>query len=176
MKRCACGELVEDHVRFHWTSNDAGHYADDGKASSIAGAATTAAPAPPQGPAEEARDVLHRGPPVPKVQAPIGGGTEHDLVLKPAMDLFETLGYQVWQLEQNRKGESARQTPGLADLFVAGHGVTAWAECKRWDGKQKPTQRTFETAVLTNGGIYLLVYELAQISTWHRAVLARKGS
>lgn len=157
-----CGEEVEGWERYHraepFTDGEDGHYTDPPKGS---GGAST-------GPRSSTGAWPHHGPapdPWPQ-EKPALGGTEEELVLYPSIQLLESLGFQVWKNEQNRKGASARTTPGIADIFAAGHGVTVWIECKRWDGKQSEAQVAFENAVVANGGIYLLVYEPSQITRW----------
>lgn len=157
-----CGAEVEGFTRFHrappFTDAEDGHYTDPPKgAQASATASRSADPAwPHQGPAPD---------PWPQ-EKPALGGSESELVLYPCMELLTALGFKVWKNEQSRQGDSARTTPGIADLYATGHGVTAWIECKRWDGTQSEAQEGFERAVVSNGGIYLLVYETSQITRW----------
>lgn len=51
-------------------------------------------------------------------------------------------GFVVIDLEQNRKGTRIRT--GIADLYVMGFGVSAWAEIKTDKGTQSPEQIGFE--------------------------------
>lgn len=92
---------------------------------------------------------------------------------------LRALGLQVWDNEQQR---ASRVDPGIADLFVAGLGVTAWIEVKRpltgrppEDRKRSQTghQVEFERAVTENGGSYHVMRSEAEAIEWAQEVAGR---
>lgn len=73
------------------------------------------------------------------------------------------LGFMVWNLSQVR---ASKQTPGIADTFVTGHGICAWIEWKTRKGEQRLEQAVFERAVTRNGGHYLLARSEDDVARW----------
>lgn len=82
---------------------------------------------------------------------------------------LELLGYTVYDLSQDR---ATRQTAGIADLFVVGHGRCAWGEMKTQKGKQSPAQQKFEELVLANGGEYYIWRHESEAIKWGKAAMA----
>ena len=64
---------------------------------------------------------------------------------------LELLGFTVYSLSQDR---ATRQTPGIADTYIVGHGRTTWVEWKRPGKNQSPDQVRFEQNVTANGDEY----------------------
>lgn len=171
MKRCSCGELVAEAARYHWVDFGArvGHYVDEGgqpageelvlpeswtpalrRAADLFG--PPPAMAPPPGP-------------VPKK---IGWLLEAEL-RGIGSDLMRTLGFVVYDLEQEYRADgSSRVTEGIGDSYFQGRGIRGWIEWKRWDNEPSDKQRAFALEELGQGGIYLLVYETAQLVTWNQ--------
>ena len=77
--------------------------------------------------------------------------------------LLKKMGYAVWDTSQPFK---ARITPGLADLFVTGHGLCFWVEVKAGYNKQTPEQIDFQQKVEDNAGVYLLAYSEDDVAAW----------
>lgn len=178
MKKCKCGELVEDHVRFHWVTNQVGHYVGGGEE----------APGKPDTslPAHLARASVLWGDPPFRAPAPttipdrkLWKVQKEDDLRKNVCAYFEAAGFGVRDLEQGYRPETrgTRVAPGIADVYFTHHElrIRGWCELKRWDNEPRPDQLSFAKAELGAGGIYLLVYSVEQVSTWHRAVMARKG-
>jgi len=59
------------------------------------------------------------------------------------------LGYDVSDMSQ---GRPTRQTPGIPDLYVQGHGVRAWLEMKTPGGRASSAQNEWIARELANGG------------------------
>ena len=173
MKKCSCGELVEDHVRFHWLAVDVGHYVDDPPAKLLPPEDVVV---PEDWPVrfKRSHDLwsstgIHRAP-FPLLPVPAKPGWRPEEVLRGVCnEWLELQGFDVDDLEQGyREDGSSRVGLGIGDCFITGHGVTAWIEYKRWDNEPSADQRAFGRRVLENGGIYLLVYELVQLEHWLR--------
>jgi hypothetical protein len=166
---------------------DKGHYVDGhqselpaagGSQPSTAGETAARKPTPPAAPRRRGKKLAlqerlghlwgeppHRAP-APGPPPPKPWGLEEEL-RGAGNDLLKLVGFAVYDLEQGyRKDGSSRQTLGIGDCFIAGHGLTAWIEYKRWDNEPSPEQLAFADVVLSEGGIYLLVYELEQLVTW----------
>lgn len=181
MKRCVCGELVEDWIRFHRPDprSDDGHYVEEkGGGVSEVPAGASRVPPPPEpakrrtkGGTRRARcahlwgDDAHRAPePGPELSKPWPKEAE---LRAAGNNVLELAGFAVYDLEQGfRKDGSTRVTTGIGDVFFVGHGIRGWIEYKRWDNEPTPEQHVFADLVLRNGGTYLLVYEVAQLGTW----------
>lgn len=72
-------------------------------------------------------------------------------------------GFHVYDLSQDRP---TRQTPGLADLYVVGHGTCAWVEVKRPKGRQSDAQKLFERLVTEAGGLYMVWRSEGEAIRW----------
>ena len=81
---------------------------------------------------------------------------------------LELLGFTVYSLSQDR---ATRQTPGIADTYVAGHGRTTWGEWKRPKGTQSPDQVLFEETVTANGDEYHVWRHEHEAIEWARAAI-----
>lgn len=68
-------------------------------------------------------------------------------------DLLRTLGFAVWDMEQNRQ---TRQTPGFTDLVAMGRGHILFIECKTAKGVLSGAQEVFRDECLRNGGAWFL--------------------
>jgi len=79
---------------------------------------------------------------------------------------YEVHGAQVWDMEQNRP---TRQTAGMSDLVVCwpGRGMR-FVEVKRKGGRQSDAQRAFQAAVEASGGVYRLVFSVADVEREER--------
>jgi hypothetical protein len=138
-RRCVCGAMLDPGVRFHWTSRSEGHYVD--------------APLAVEGTAH-----------VVTVAAIPDNRSEAEIQLAIRRTL-ETLGYEVADMSQDRP---TRQAPGVPDLWVMGHGRTAWMECKRPGGAVSPAQKRFHAALRANGADVQVVRSEADAIAWHR--------
>jgi hypothetical protein len=78
-----------------------------------------------------------------------------DEIQKATKHALGLLGYTVCDFSQGRQ---TRQTPGIPDLYVQGHGVCAWLEMKSAKGKPSPAQVEFVARELANGGSAAIVY------------------
>lgn len=84
-------------------------------------------------------------------------------IQRAGCELLRTFGFAVYNLSQAR---ATKQTPGLADTFICGHGVTCWIEWKRPGAKQSPAQVAFENEVQYNGGRYYVFKSVVDVVTW----------
>lgn len=84
---------------------------------------------------------------------------------------LELLGFKVYSLSQDR---ATRQTPGIADTYVAGHGRTTWAEWKRPGENQSPDQVDFEIDVVGNGAEYHVWRHESEAIAWAEEVMASR--
>ncbi len=103
----------------------------------------------------EARPVI----PDDRLEEPIRMATKKALGL---------LGFDVFDFEQNRP---TRQTPGIADLYVCGHGNSTWAEMKKADGVQSADQIIFERIVMANGASYHVWRHESEAIAWAKGVI-----
>ena len=71
------------------------------------------------------------------------------------------------------KSGSSRQTLGLPDLWIAGHGATAWLELKSSTGRQTPSQEAWEAVSTKNGEHYYLVHSLEELRALVTYLLTR---
>lgn len=62
------------------------------------------------------------------------------------------LGFAVWSVEQGYRKDpgGTRQTPGIPDLIVMGHGHFTFAEVKRQRTKLRPSQELFRNTAVDN--------------------------
>ena len=82
---------------------------------------------------------------------------------------LELLGFTVYSLSQDR---ATRQTPGIADTYVAGHGRTTWAEWKRPGTVQTTDQFAFEDVVTANGAEYNVWRHEDEAIAWAKDAIA----
>ena len=78
-------------------------------------------------------------------------------------DLLRTLGFAVWDLEQNRQ---TRQTPGFTDLVAMGRGHILFIEVKTPKGSLSGAQEIFRDECLTNGGEWYLWRSTEDAKGW----------
>ena len=184
MKECeVCGELLESHVRYHWLPDGDGHYVTRGSYAKAKSEEIELAAVSPKLPACVRRasrwwgSPPQRAPAVSLERAPAKPWGKEDDLRRAVIELLELRGFFVYDLEQGfRADESSRQTPGIGDAYFVHIGqprleLQGWIETKRWDNEPSEDQYTFGSRVLEAGGIYLLVYELAQIERWLEGVL-----
>ncbi len=91
-----------------------------------------------------------------------------DQIQEAGRKALELLGFTVYSLSQDRK---TRQTAGIADTYVAGHGRTTWAEWKRPGEDQSPEQIAFEKIVTANGGEYHVWRHENEAIAWAKAAI-----
>lgn len=116
------GEELEPHVRYCWAHQC---YVDE------------PAPDPERARVEKALDDA-------VLEEDVRAGT---------VGALRAFGYAVWDLEQGHRPMKGgtRQTKGLADLLVAGHGEVFFVELKRPGGKRRREQKTFQEEIEANG-------------------------
>jgi hypothetical protein len=179
MKKCACGAMVPDWMRFHRPTSDSddGHYVDDPSSVVVVDNPVRELPSD-DWPVRFKRSghlwgpAPHRCRP-PTIPVPSKPWGREDELRRSVLAFLELQGCWTYDLEQgHRADESSRQTPGIGDayFFDGHHGLQGWIETKRWDNEPSEDQRTFGERVLQSGGIYLLVYELGQVQDWWKAV------
>jgi len=78
-------------------------------------------------------------------------------------DLLRTLGFSVWDLEQNRP---TRQTPGFPDLVAMGRGRILFIEVKTRKGRLSDAQKVFRDECTQNGGEYLVFRSASEAWDW----------
>ncbi len=91
-----------------------------------------------------------------------------DVIQEAGRKALELLGFTVYSLSQDR---ATRQTPGIADTYVAGHGRTTWAEWKRPGENQSPDQLAFEADVTANGADYHVWRHELEAAKWAQRVI-----
>ena len=91
-----------------------------------------------------------------------------DVIQEAGRKALELLGFTVYSISQDR---ATRQTPGIADTYVAGHGRTTWAEWKTAKGVQSPDQILFEETVTANGDEYHVWRHENEAIEWARAAI-----
>ena len=67
-------------------------------------------------------------------------------------------GYRPWHLAQAR---ASAQSAGLPDDLITGAAVLLAVEYKAGRNRQTPAQRAFQAAWEASGGVYVLVWTLA---------------
>ncbi len=92
-----------------------------------------------------------------------------DEIQEAGRKALELLGFKVYSLNQDR---ATRQTPGIADTYVAGHGRTTWAEWKRPGEDQSPDQVDFNIDVVGNGAEYHVWRHEAEAISWAEYAIA----
>jgi hypothetical protein len=91
-----------------------------------------------------------------------------DVIQLATKKALQLLGFQCYDFSQDRP---TRQTPGIADLYVCGHGRCTWAEMKRADGIQKADQIAFEKIVTENGAEYHVWRHENDAIEWAKAAI-----
>lgn len=91
-----------------------------------------------------------------------------DVIQEAGRKALEILGFTVYSFSQDR---ATRQTPGIADTYVAGHGRTTWAEWKRPGKVQSDDQVDFDQNVTENGAEYHVWHHEADAIEWAKAVM-----
>jgi len=84
-------------------------------------------------------------------------------IRKNIVDLMRTLGFSVWDLEQNRK---TRQTPGIPDLIISGFGQHLHVEVKVPGRHETPGQIDFRETCNANGGLSLVWRSSSDARDW----------
>ena len=76
-----------------------------------------------------------------------------DRISREIQELLKTVGFAIWSTEQGYRKDrgGTRQTPGMADLYVLGHGRALWVEVKTPKGKIRNSQKMFGTECERNG-------------------------
>jgi len=88
---------------------------------------------------------------------------------------LEYHGFVVVDLEQGyrpgtRRHATTRVRKGLADLYVMGHGTSAWVEVKSATGRQTPDQQAFQRDCELAGVPYYLWRHEAEALLWAQSV------
>lgn len=91
-----------------------------------------------------------------------------DAIQEAGRKALEILGFTVYSFSQDR---ATRQTPGIADTYVAGHGRTTWGEWKTAKGVQSPDQIDFEETVTANGDEYHVWRHELEAIDWAKAAI-----
>ena len=91
-----------------------------------------------------------------------------DEIQEAGRKALELLGFTVYSLSQDR---ATRQTPGIADTYVVGHGRTTWAEWKRPGKNQTPDQVLFEQVVTAAGDEYHVWRHEIEAAEWAKDVI-----
>lgn len=65
---------------------------------------------------------------------------------------MKQVGFGVWSVEQGFRKErgGTRQTPGIPDLWIMGHGLGVWVEVKTPKGKLRESQLLFQSEAQAN--------------------------
>ena len=94
---------------------------------------------------------------------------EISLAIRAVLELH---GFDVYSLEQGYRKDrgGTRQTPGIADLYVLGHGRAIWIELKSAKGKLRPSQEEFRDQCQANGVEWALWRSEADAIEWARDV------
>ena len=113
----------------------------------------------------------------PQKARPRAGGIPddrlEDVIQEAGRKALELLGFTVYSFSQDRR---TRQTAGIADTYVAGHGRTTWGEWKRPGKNQSPDQILFEETVTANGDEYNVWRHENEAIAWAKAVIEESGS
>ncbi len=106
----------------------------------------------------------------PRASAPvIPDDRLEDEIQEAGRKALELLGFTVYSLSQDR---ATRQTPGIADTYVAGHGRCTWAEWKGPGKKQSDDQVCFEHTVTMHGAEYHVWRHEDEAIAWAKGVRA----
>ena len=79
-------------------------------------------------------------------------------ISREIQDFLKMLGFWVWSTEQGFRKErgGTRQTPGIPDLIVMGHGRHFYVEVKNEKGKLRESQKNFQECCEQNGVEYVV--------------------
>jgi len=85
---------------------------------------------------------------------------------------LRTLGFAVYSTEQGYRKDrgGTRQTPGIPDLIVIGHGRFLFAEVKAPGGKLRASQKEFCVECERNGVPWALWYDVRDTWDWCVAI------
>ena len=108
------------------------------------------------------------GEPAPTRAVDVPDDRLEDVIQEAGRKGLESLGFTVYSFNQDR---ATRQTPGIADTYVAGHGSTTWGEWKRPGKKQSKAQLDFEKDVTANGDTYHVWRHESEALEWAIAVI-----
>ena len=97
-----------------------------------------------------------------------------DVIQEAGRRGLESLGFTVYSFSQDR---ATRQTPGIADTYVVGHGSRTWGEWKRPGKryKQSADQVAFEEDVTANGDTYHVWRHESEAIQWAIDVIEAAG-
>jgi hypothetical protein len=89
-------------------------------------------------------------------------------ISREIVTFLRSLGFAVWSVEQGFRKErgGTRQTPGIPDLIVIGHGRVCFAEVKRPRAKLRPAQQDFRDECVVNGGEWELWRDVTDSFDW----------
>mgnify|MGYP003636798339 FL=1 len=73
-------------------------------------------------------------------------------ISREIQDFLKMVGFAVYSCEQGYRKErgGTRQTPGIPDLYIMGHGRSLWIEVKTPKGKMRDSQVAFAHQALLN--------------------------
>jgi hypothetical protein len=93
-------------------------------------------------------------------------------VSKGIVEFLRTVGFAVYSVEQGYRKErgGTRQTPGIPDLIVMGHGLFTFAEVKRDGAKLRPAQEQFRDCAAENNVSWQLWRSSSDAFDWLVAV------
>ncbi len=106
----------------------------------------------------------------PLSHPPVTDGRVEKEVQSAVCSLLRSLGYHVSDMSQDRP---TRQTEGIPDLYVMGHGRATWAEMKRpskrgaKDGGLSPAQIEWHRVSRENGVNVQVWYDETDALRWH---------
>ena len=108
-----------------------------------------------------------------KARENIGDRRTEAEIQTEATRALDLLGYHVHDLSQ---GRATRQPCGIPDLYIQGHGVTAWLEMKKPGGKVSTHQAGFIERELTNGGNVLVAYSATEAVEYMESLRRRRDA
>lgn len=89
-------------------------------------------------------------------------------ISKEIQTFMKALGFSVWSVEQGFRKErgGTRQTPGIPDLWIMGHGLGVWCEVKRPKGKLRDSQLLFQSEAQANGVLHEVWRDVRDAFDW----------
>ena len=89
-------------------------------------------------------------------------------ISREIVGFMRDLGFAVWSTEQGYRKErgGTRQTPGIPDLIVMGHGLFTFVEVKTPKGKLRDSQNDFAAECGRNHVTYLLWRDVRDAWDW----------